>query len=476
MRKIKLNKPLIESPIPPSSTNVYWVDIDEKTGKLKAIKEFQNNKWTTILNTNNLNEDFIDLGLPSGTLWATKNLGAENETGIGLYYAWSLTQGYTPDTIPTDYDSFWGPLYENPKTQLAPEDDAATVYNSQMCMPTKEQIQELRDNTNILYVQKYNGESVVGYILKSKINNACIYIPDTGAYSYSGGVSHESRTYLLGRDSYGSYSGYCYSLGLNSNSIYGEGIGIKLCNIRPVKNVVNIIIADHSVQLKPKDNEIWYQTKDNSIFTVQQQYFDSQIISNIVSNGVGVITFSSPLLKLNDYAFDDESNAYIGRTNLVRLVLPDCIESFGQACFRGLNNLEVNIPKNLKGEIPWDCFYNCRSLKHIVIPDGITSLGNQEYGGYCFYQCESLESIYLPEGITVIYDQTFAECDALKEIVLPSTITKLGSSIFEGLPSIQIVYRGTIEQWNAIDKDTDWFYSLTNEQPIVHCIDGDVIN
>ena len=239
MRKIKLNKPLIESPIPPSSTNVYWVDIDEKTGKLKTIKEFQNNKWTTVLNTNNSNEDFIDLRLPSGTLWATKNLGAESETEIGLYYAWSLTQGYTPDTIPTDYDSFWQPLYENPKSQLAPEDDAATVYNSQMCMPTKEQIQELRDNTNILYVQKYNGESVVGYIVKSKINNACIYIPDTGAYSYSEGVSQESRTYLLGRDSYGSYPGYCYSLGLNSSSIYGEGIGIKLCNIKPVKNMTN---------------------------------------------------------------------------------------------------------------------------------------------------------------------------------------------------------------------------------------------
>lgn len=51
MRKIKLNKPLVESSTPPSSTNVYWVDIDESTGNVKSIKSFNTvtNSWESTM-------------------------------------------------------------------------------------------------------------------------------------------------------------------------------------------------------------------------------------------------------------------------------------------------------------------------------------------------------------------------------------------------------------------------------------------
>ena len=39
--------------------------------------------------------EYVDLGLPSGTLWATMNVGASSETDYGLYFAWGETQGYT---------------------------------------------------------------------------------------------------------------------------------------------------------------------------------------------------------------------------------------------------------------------------------------------------------------------------------------------------------------------------------------------
>ena len=37
----------------------------------------------------------IDLSLPSGRLWADKNVGAEKETDYGLYFQWGDTIGYT---------------------------------------------------------------------------------------------------------------------------------------------------------------------------------------------------------------------------------------------------------------------------------------------------------------------------------------------------------------------------------------------
>ena len=37
--------------------------------------------------------EYVDLGLPSGTLWAKCNVGAQNETDYGLYFAWGETTG-----------------------------------------------------------------------------------------------------------------------------------------------------------------------------------------------------------------------------------------------------------------------------------------------------------------------------------------------------------------------------------------------
>lgn len=43
----------------------------------------------------------VDLGLPSGTLWANKNIGAENPEDAGLYFQWGDTQGWRADQIGT---------------------------------------------------------------------------------------------------------------------------------------------------------------------------------------------------------------------------------------------------------------------------------------------------------------------------------------------------------------------------------------
>ena len=43
--------------------------------------------------------EYVDLGLPSGTLWAKMNVGAESETDAGLYFAWGETTGYTASQV-----------------------------------------------------------------------------------------------------------------------------------------------------------------------------------------------------------------------------------------------------------------------------------------------------------------------------------------------------------------------------------------
>ena len=49
-----------------------------------------------------MSSDYVDLGLPSGLLWAKKNLGAATEEDAGLYFQWGDTVGYTAEQVVVD--------------------------------------------------------------------------------------------------------------------------------------------------------------------------------------------------------------------------------------------------------------------------------------------------------------------------------------------------------------------------------------
>lgn len=51
---------------------------------------------------NNNGYEYVDLGLPSGTLWATCNVGASKPSDYGLYFQWGDTIGYPKDQIGKD--------------------------------------------------------------------------------------------------------------------------------------------------------------------------------------------------------------------------------------------------------------------------------------------------------------------------------------------------------------------------------------
>ena len=100
--------------------------------------------------------EYVDLGLPSGTLWATTNVGASKPESYGSYFAWGETaskQSYSWDNYKlcngawnalTKYctESYYGTV--DNKTELDPADDAAFVnWGSSWRTPTKEQLDEL---------------------------------------------------------------------------------------------------------------------------------------------------------------------------------------------------------------------------------------------------------------------------------------------------------------------------------------------
>ena len=65
-----------------------------------------NDNVSTIIDKLGGNYNYVDLGLPSGTLWCNKNLGAEDETDLGNYYQWGYAEPVKEGTRRLTYKDY----------------------------------------------------------------------------------------------------------------------------------------------------------------------------------------------------------------------------------------------------------------------------------------------------------------------------------------------------------------------------------
>ena len=126
---------------------------------------------------------FVDLGLPSGLLWATCNVGAESPEQAGLYFAWGETTGFTAEQVFSWIRLFRKSEYSacDINENLLPVNDAAHVnMGGNWRMPTKVDFQELIDNCDVAWTEDYNGTGAAGRIFTSKTNGNSIFLPAAG--------------------------------------------------------------------------------------------------------------------------------------------------------------------------------------------------------------------------------------------------------------------------------------------------------
>ena len=179
---------------------------------------------------------YVDLGLLSGLKWATCNVGATTPEEYGDYFAWGETEPKT--TYNWDsykyYDGSNLTKYtgNDSKTELDPEDDAATVnWGGKWRMPTKEEQDELLNNCAWTWISQ-NG--VNGYKVTGPNGNS-IFLPAAG--SMDGGRFYDAGLYgaywssSLNADS----SGIAYNVGFSSGNVgwYGNSLYYGL-TVRPV--------------------------------------------------------------------------------------------------------------------------------------------------------------------------------------------------------------------------------------------------
>ena len=195
--------------------------------------------------------EWVDLGLPSGTLWATCNVGAESPEEYGEYYAWGETEPkeeyywntyklcegwfdsftkYCPDSS-IGYNGFKDGLME-----LLPEDDAATAnWGSDWQIPSLEQCKELRNqnNTTCLWTEQ-NG--VKGHLIVSKNNGNSLFLPAAGYKGKEMSLNGEGNAGFYWTNSIGSAQGANYLHFNHWNEIYPDVlIRCAGLSIRPVR-------------------------------------------------------------------------------------------------------------------------------------------------------------------------------------------------------------------------------------------------
>ncbi|MGN0186261.1 MAG: hypothetical protein ACI392_00740 [Paludibacteraceae bacterium] len=171
---------------------------------------------------------YVDLGLPSGTKWATCNVGASSPEAYGDYFAWGeittkTTYSWDTYTLTTDGGStFTKYNTTDSKTTLEPEDDAAAVnWGGAWRMPTDDEWKELRENCTWTWTTQ-NG--VNGYEVKGTNGNS-IFLPAAGYRSnddldYAGGDGNYWSSSL-----YASYPFDSWNVNFNSDNVYRYNSG-----------------------------------------------------------------------------------------------------------------------------------------------------------------------------------------------------------------------------------------------------------
>ena len=142
---------------------------------------------------------------------------------------------------------------------------------------------------------------------------------------------------------------------------------------------------------------------------------DTEILIPTTYNGLPVVSV--------------EASAFLNNTAITSVVLPDGITSIGENAFNGCESLtSVTFGKNSQlSSIGPGAFNYCYSLESITIPESVTNIGSE-----AFNYCCGLRSVTFGENsqLTSIGDYAFLGCYSLESITIPASVTSIGEWAF----------------------------------------------
>lgn len=386
--------------------------------------------------------EYVDLGLPSGILWATRNVGANSPEEYGDYFAWGETEpkdvygwsnykwGNGKNNALTKYntDSSYGTV--DNKTVLEADDDAATAnWGGNWRMPTEAERYELETHCTWEWTT-HNGVNCYKGI--SNNNGKSIFLPAAGSFG-------------SGLHNVGTYCSY-WTSSLNTDSpvlAYRNAQGsVSQSTARYYGFSVRPVCTSPSPTPDPEPD--LEKCGENAYYSVND----------------GVLTISGEGI-IDDCASD---SAPWAREEINEVVIEEGITVLGAHMLRGSNITSVTIPNSVT-TINTYAFYGCKNLQEVTIGSSLTRINSSAFNScpnitrvnvgsieqWCgikfdggitanpmnsnnavlYVNGSAMYDIVVPEGVTVLRNYVF-DGNHITSLTLPSTLTEIQSQAIGG--------------------------------------------
>lgn len=149
-----------------------------------------------------------------------------------------------------------------------------------------------------------------------------------------------------------------------------------------------------------------------------------------------------------------EAKAFMSRSSLTSVVLPNSLKTIGILAFARNSNLSsINIPDGVTS-IGEQAFLNCTALTSIVIPNSVTTIGEE-----AFRSCSGLTSVTIGNGLTSIDQFMFYGCTSLTDVTIGSGVENIDEQAFYGCDNITKV---VLNSPGIVSKDYSEERSISN--------------
>ncbi len=138
------------------------------------------------------------------------------------------------------------------------------------------------------------------------------------------------------------------------------------------------------------------------------------------------VTMPDSVTSIGDRAFEDCSA-------LNRITIKENVTSIGNEAFKGCTGLADENGFVIFNDI---LFCYAGNDEHVIIPNGVKSIGSRAFVVNMFLGCQSLKSVTIPDGVTKIGESAFSYCSNLTSVTIPNSLTGIGKWAFMGCKSL----------------------------------------
>lgn len=220
-------------------------------------------------------------------------------------------------------------------------------------------------------------------------------------------------------------------------------------------NLVKITVDENNENYVSSDGVLYNKDKTSLIYYPANKTATAFVVPDGVENiaegafnrckKLQTIKLPSSVKNIGDWAFDF-------CTHLKYITIPDGVKNIGEGTFYFCKNLEtIIIPGSINYIGHW-AFRCCFNLKNITISEGMEIIGNG-----AFESCCKLKNIILPDGLKKIEASAFRDCSRLESVIIPESLDFINVQVFYECKNLKALnYKGSKEQWDAIDKGQTW--------------------